>query len=143
MLSGIAATGDLVVSVELLDMENGQRAALPPEAFDGEPIAPHIRKLEADWKAQLNQPATLQAVYQFLTNQAGKVQRNCQARIDRLDLAISQTQTRIEQMQARFYQDDFTRPLEDQLAQYRRQLVQAQAGHRRFCQRLAPYLDDL
>ena len=44
VLSGIAATGDLVVSVELLDMNNGQRTALPPKAFDGDPVAPHIRK---------------------------------------------------------------------------------------------------
>ena len=78
-----------------------------------------------------------------MTDRAGKVQQNYQARIDRLELAFEQTEARIEQMQEWFYRNDFYRQLEGQFVQYRQQLGQAQAGHRRFCQRLAPYLDDV
>lgn len=139
VLTSIVATGDVLVSVDLIDHQHG--LSLPTEAFDGEPIGPHLEKLEAEWTALLARPVSLQMVYQLLADMATRIQENNQARIDRLELAIHQTERHIQQVQHQVYLEACQVRLELQLTRYLLQLDRAQAGQRRLYERLAPYLD--
>ncbi|NEU70493.1 hypothetical protein [Spirosoma agri] len=139
VLSAIAAAGDVVVSVDLLD--NGQHIPLPAEAFDGEPIRPHIEKLEEDWKALLNKPVSSHAIHQqILTNFSWRLRETYQTRISWLEQAIAQTESRIQRMPRTAHWDSCYVRLEMQLTLYRCQLEQAQAGLHNFCQRWSSYI---
>ena len=127
VLTGIAATGDLVVSANLIDDQT--RTPLPPEAFDGEPIIPYIQQLEADSKVVLKKPVYLSAIHnRMLTDVSSRLQKTYLDRIDRLGFAISQVEALIQQAEQTVYREIYYARLERQMMQYRQQLEQAQAG---------------
>lgn len=140
VLSEFVRTGGIVVHVHLLD--NGLRTPLPSEAFDGEPIASHIRKLEVEWTTLLNESVNPQsATHQLLTSCSGRLHETYQTRIDWLEAAIRKTEGRIHRLPRTAYWESCYIRFEMQMTLYRKQLKQAKAGQRRVSERLSAYLD--
>jgi hypothetical protein len=140
VLGTITATGDVLISVDLID--NGQRTPLPVEAFDGEPVGTHIKNLEHDWQALLNKPISLKSAHnRLLTGFSRLLHATYQTRIDWLELAIDDTNSRIRDLPHTPHWESCCVRLELQITLYLRQLEQAQIGQRRIDKRFATYLD--
>ncbi|GAB3883344.1 hypothetical protein [Spirosoma agri] len=140
VLNSIASSGDVLVNIDLMD--NGQCFSLPAEAFDGEPIRPHVDELEKVWQALLNKPVNQLSInHQMLALYSERLRETYQLRIDWLELAIIDTNAHIQELPRGTNWESRCVRLELQLTKYRWQLEQAQAGQRRVCERLAPYMD--
>ncbi|GAB3901352.1 hypothetical protein [Spirosoma agri] len=141
VLSGIITAGESLVSVELLDLSTGQRTSLPSEAFDGEPIRAHIEQLEESWQTLLTVSVDSELTQkQLLTAYSVRLYETYQTRIRCLERAVRKTDAHRQRVSLTPLWESSCIRLDMQLAQYRNQLERAQAGKRRVCKRLAPYL---
>lgn len=131
VLSRIVGNGDKMLSVKVIDETN--QIQLPPEAFDGQPMAEAIQALEEQWQDILQKPVQSKVVSQNLRIDVARQQLSMYDRkIHNFTHVVDHFELLRQQTEREFQYDPIKAKLlgryDKMLATYRQYVARAEAS---------------